>query len=212
MSSVSVSNIANLAIHDRIEKEKRVVETEKRAIENENRLLRQLLQANNIPFVGSTHLNLNQTFPVGGLLAGNVRSDSNSSVYNSFFDSNDSHNNNSLGAGSQPVALGRSPVMTDASMGHVPTIQGSLSAGPTPGYSPDDPSPINFASPPTANGGVSLPPPPNPNIPTQYLDRNGTANGFDHIRAPTERDPDQLVPQPFFDHPDDPLFIEFVIE
>ncbi len=195
--------MANVAIRDRIEKEKRVVETEKRAIENENRLLRQLLQANNIPFVGSTHLNLNQPFPVGGILAGNGRSDS-------FNNPNDSYNNN-LGHGSQPMALGPSPAMADASMGHAPTMQGSLSAGPTPAYSPCDPSPVNFNLPPTTSGGVSLPL-LNPSNPTQHFDRNGTANEYGHMRAPVKRDPDQLVPQPFFDDPDDPLFIEFVIE
>jgi len=156
-------------------------------------------------------MNFSQPLPIGGLLAGNVHSDSNSSVYNSYFDPNDSYNN-SLGLGSQPVALGLSPVMTDASMGHTPSIQGSLSTGPTPAYSPEDSSPFNFNSQPTTNGCVSMPPPLNPILPTQYSDRNGTGNGYGDIRGLVKRDPDQLVPQPFFDDPDDPLFIEFVVE
>ncbi len=207
-------NMANTAIYDRVEKEKRVIEAEKRAIENENRLLRQLLQANNIPFVGSTHMTLNQPFSAGGMLGGNARSDSNSSVYNSYFDQNEyyNNNNNNLGSRSQSVILGPSPAMTDTSTGHGSTIQGSLSAGPTPGYSPDDPSPVNFSSPPITNGGVSMPPLLNPSIPTQYFDGNGTANDYNQTKGRVKRDPDQLVPHPFFNDPDDPLFIEFVIE
>lgn len=207
---VFVRGITNSKNPNSIEKEKRAVTTEKRAIENENRLLRQLLQANNIPFVGSTPMNFGQTLPSGNLLPGNIYSDGSSAAYNSYFDPTDSFNN--LTPGSQTVAVGPSPTVTDATMGLTPPTQGALSSVPASTYSPADTPALIFNSQPNMNGGLSLPPPTNALVHTQKPDQTHTTNGYGNPRGKTTRRPEHLVPQPFFDDPDDPMFIEFVVE
>lgn len=202
--------ITNSQNSNSIEKEKRAVTTEKRAIENENRLLRQLLQANNIPFVGSTPVNFGQALPSGNLLPGNIYPDSSSAAYNSYVDTTDSFNN--LSPGSQAVTVGPSPTVTDTTMGLTPPIQGALSSAPTSTYSPVDTPALNFNSQPTINGGLSMPPVSNPPVHTQKPNQNHTTNGYGEARGKTITRPEQLVPQPFFDDPDDPMFIEFVVE
>lgn len=188
------------------------MENEKRAIENENRLLRQLLQANNIPFVGSTHMNFSQPSNMGGMAPGNIYSDSNSSVYNSYFDSNDAYKNN-LTPGSQSMTLGPSPASTSTSMNHTPSLRDSISAGPNSSYSRGNASAFkDFTSPPIANGAGAVPVQSNSTDPNLYFDGSGTVDGAESSSDLTTSNPNKLVPQPFFDKPDDPLFIEFVVE
>lgn len=209
-SACRVRRITNSNNSNSIEKEKRAVTTEKRAIENENRLLRQLLQANNIPFVGSAPMNFGQTLPNGNLLSGSNYPDGSSATYNSYVDPNDSFNN--LSPGSQAVTVGPSPTVTDATMGLTPPIQGALSSVPTSTYSPVDTPALNFNSHPTVNGGLSMPPVTNPLVQTQKSNQNHTTNRYGDGRGKMIIRPEQLVPQPFFDDPDDPMFIEFVVE
>ena len=138
--------------------EKRAIEISKRQVDNENRLLRQLLQANNIPFVGSTAADTNQALLTGNFP--NLNRPPVQSNITSYADANHLINNlASTSIASQSTTMSSTPPnLRTIPSNPSPSIQSSMSTGaPTPSYSPSEPSTIGLPTQPT-NGFASYSP------------------------------------------------------
>ena len=189
--------------------DKRAAELKQRQVDNENRLLRQLLQANHIPFVGSTTADTNP-----GLLAGNLPNLGKPPLQPTFTSYPDTNNMTNGFVSNPMVPQGTTmsstpPTLRTMPSNPSPSIQSSVSAGaPTPSYSPSEPSTIGLPMQPT-NGYVS-----NPQL--TYPTYDGLPNYDVNNAAASSSDisvyngaPDRILK---FKDGNDPKFISFVVE
>ena len=189
--------------------DKRAAELKQRQVDNENRLLRQLLQANNIPFVGSTAADTNPS-----LLAGNLPNLGKPPLQPTFTSYPDTtHMTNGFAPNPMvPPSTTMSstpPTLRTMPSNPSPSIHSSISAGaPTPSYSPSEPSTIGLPLQPT-NGYVNNPQlayPAYDGLPT--YDMNNAAASSSDISIYNGA-PDRIMK---FKDGNDPKFISFVVE
>lgn len=171
------------------------MEQSKRITENENRLLRQLLHANNIAYVGSTALQPSRPLlPESSQASRSLPLQDN---YSTYYDTDHMMNDFATTAlGSQSDMMDSSAAVTTLPMRQNPSQQNSFSPTQASSYNPSDSSNMGLATPSTTGyttSPPSLPPPENANS----LATMGTINA---------------TTQQWFTDGNDPTLVNFVVE
>lgn len=171
---------------DQITQEKKALETQMKAYETENRHLKQLLEANHIPLIRSATVNSYQPSAIASMSTHSNPSLADQSLAQSDVPSY------------QNTANGYPLADNSAFTSYAPSMQCSTITSPNSAYSPNDPTALGFAASPmeglatTPRGFNSF----------QVRDSNGyPASSFTPKAWPA-----------VFKNPNDPKFIEFVME